>query len=61
MIMGEGWNQNVKKIRKLGFDVSYYENFDRDKYLKIMPSLEHRLYYGFDDGAMGFWMLWQQE
>ena len=53
-IMGAGWNDIVKQIRDLGFEVEYYEEFDRAIYKELMPSLDYWLYYGFDEGAMGY-------
>lgn len=53
-IMGDGWNAIVKQIRGLGFEVEYYEEFDRAIYKELMPSLDYWLYYGFDEGAMGY-------
>lgn len=53
-IMGEGWNSIVEKITRLGFKVAYYDCFDRRIYNELMPSLDYWLYYGFDEGAMGY-------
>lgn len=53
-IMGAGWNNIVGQIRQLGFEVEYYEEFDKDIYQELMPSLDYWLYYGFDEGAMGY-------
>lgn len=53
-IMGAGWNEIVEKMRKMGFEVEYFEDFDREIYKKLMPSLDYWIYYGFDEGAMGF-------
>lgn len=53
-IMGTGWNEIVEKIRKIGFEVEYFEYFDREIYKELMPSLDYWIYYGFDEGAMGF-------
>lgn len=53
-IMGSGWDDIVENIRKRGFEVDYYNNFDYDIYLKLMPSLDYYLYYGNDEGSMGY-------
>ena len=53
-IMGSGWDKIVEKIKEMGFEVDYYEEFDKEIYKKLMPSLDYWLYYGFDEGAMGF-------
>lgn len=53
-IMGSGWDEIVGHIRQLGFEVDYYAEFDRAIYNKLMPSLDYWIYYGFDEGAMGY-------
>lgn len=53
-IMGSGWAEIVCQLRKLGFEVMYYDEFDRETYLDLMPSLDYWIYYGFDEGAMGY-------
>lgn len=53
-IMGAGWEEIIRQIRQLGFEVEYYAEFDRKIYRELMPSLDYWLYYGFDEGAMGY-------
>lgn len=53
-IMGAGWDEIVCRIKKLGFEVDYYAEFDREIYKTFMPSLDYWIYYGFDEGAMGY-------
>lgn len=53
-IMGAGWDRIVEKIRNLGFEVEYYSEFDYDVYTKLIPSLDYYLYWGFDEGSMGY-------
>ncbi len=53
-IMGSGWKEIVWKLEQLGFEVDYYTEFDREIYKKLMPSLDYWIYYGFDEGAMGY-------
>lgn len=53
-IMGSGWKEIVAQIQKMGFEVEYYDEFDRYVYNQLMPSLDYWLYYGFDEGAMGY-------
>lgn len=53
-IMGAGWREIVEEIINLGFDVDYYENFDYDIYVELMPQLDYYLYYGNDEGSMGY-------
>lgn len=53
-IMGAGWDDIVDKMRKQGFEVEYYNDFDYNIYLKLIPSLDYYLYYGNDEGSMGY-------
>lgn len=53
-IMGAGWEKIVEQIRKLGFEIDYYSEFDRAIYHELMSSLDYWIYYGFDEGAMGY-------
>lgn len=53
-IMGSGWDDIVADIKKLGIQVTYYDEFDREQYVQLMPSLDYWIYYGFDEGAMGY-------
>lgn len=53
-IMGSGWDKIVTKIKKMGFNVEYYPQFDYQQYVKLIPSLDYYLYFSFDEGSMGF-------
>lgn len=53
-IMGAGWEKIVNGLRKLGFEVTYYPDFNLNIYYQLMLSLDYWLYYGFDEGAMGY-------
>lgn len=53
-IMGSGWDDIVSSIINMGFQVDYYKEFDYEKYIMLMPSLDYYLYWGFDEGSMGF-------
>ncbi len=53
-IMGSGWNHIVNLVRNMGFQVEYYDEFDYDEYVKLIPSLDYYLFWGFDEGSMGF-------
>ena len=53
-IMGSGWDIIVRQLRKLDFEVEYYNAFDKDIYRDLMTSLDYWIYYGFDEGAMGY-------
>lgn len=53
-IMGSGWEEIVEHIRERGFQVEYHNTFNREQYKELMQSLDYWIYYGFDEGAMGF-------
>jgi hypothetical protein len=53
-IMGYGWTPQVGKMRKEGFEVNYFEEFDYDEYMKLLSRLDYYLYLGNDEGSMGF-------
>ena len=53
-IMGSGWDETVNQMRDLGFEVEYYPEFDREIYKELMPSLDYWMFFGFDEGAMGY-------
>lgn len=53
-IMGAGWDDIVFSIINMGFHVDYYKEFDYEKYINLIPSLDYYLYWGFDEGSMGF-------
>jgi glycosyltransferase involved in cell wall biosynthesis len=53
-IMGAGWEEQVKTLRLAGFTVDHWNAFDRNEYLKLMPSLDYYLYLGMDEGSMGY-------
>lgn len=53
-IMGAGWDEIVHRLKLLGVEVQYYPDFDREMYMHIMPQFDYWLYYGHDEGAMGY-------
>lgn len=53
-IMGSGWDTIVKEMQELGFTVTYYAEFDYDKYISLIPQLDYYLFYGYDEGSMGY-------
>lgn len=53
-IMGSGWENIIEEIRGLGVEVDYYSEFDYDEYVKLVPSFDYFLYFGTDEGNMGF-------
>jgi hypothetical protein len=53
-IMGGGWDTIVDGLRERGFTVEYLDRFDRERYRTMMPQLDYYLYFGEDEGSMGF-------
>ncbi len=53
-IMGSGWDNIVSTIRNMGFETDYYNEFDYEAYTKLMPTLDYYLFWGFDEGSMGY-------
>ena len=53
-IMGSGWNNIVDAIKKMGFQTDYYDEFHYEEYIKLIPALDYYLFWGFDEGSMGF-------
>lgn len=53
-IMGSGWDRIVDSISEMGFEVLYYDRFDYDEYVKLIPALDYYLFWGFDEGSMGY-------
>lgn len=53
-IMGSGWKDIVDEVKAMGFQIDYYDEFDYEEYIKLIPSLDYFLYWGFDEGAMGY-------
>lgn len=53
-IMGSGWEDIIKQITGMGFEVEYHSEFDRTIYKDLISSLDYWIYYGFDEGAMGY-------
>lgn len=53
-IMGSGWKDIVAEVEKMGFQIDYYDEFDYEQYVKLIPSLDYFLYWGFDEGSMGY-------
>lgn len=53
-IMGSGWEDIVKEVKAMGFEIDYFNEFDYDQYTKLIPSLDYYLFWGFDEGSMGY-------
>lgn len=54
VIMGSGWEQIVEEIEKTGVEVEYHNEFDYDKYVNLVPTFDFFLYFGNDEGNMGY-------
>jgi hypothetical protein len=53
-VMGVGWSAIVEAMRERGLEVDYYESFDAEIYRAIVPTFDYYLYFGQDEGSMGF-------
>jgi hypothetical protein len=53
-IMGYGWSHITEKITQLGFEVNYFEDFQKETYTDLLIKCDYYLYMGFDEGSMGF-------
>lgn len=53
-IMGAGWQNIVAEMQSRGFEVDYYNEFDYVQYHELIPSLDYYLFFGFDEGSMGY-------
>ncbi len=54
IIMGAGWNDIVLKMRNLNFEVTYYDDFNHEKYITLMNEIDYYLFIGMDEGSMGY-------
>ena len=54
MIMGMGWEDVVEQLRKMKFEIDYFPDFDYVTYGKLISSLDYYLFWGFDEGSMGY-------
>lgn len=53
-IMGFGWAPIVAGMREKGFEVEYHEEFQYEKYMELISTLDYFLYLGKDEGSVGF-------
>ncbi len=53
-IMGSGWEEDVERLKSIGFEVEYYPAFDYEIYMNLIPTFDYFLYWGFDEGTMGY-------
>lgn len=54
IIMGAGWESIVQEMLDLGVETEYYNEFEYDKYIQIMGQLDYYLFFGTDEGSMGY-------
>ena len=54
VIMGAGWEDVISELTKLGLEIEYYPEFDKEKYNDLMTRLDYYCYFGFDEGSMGY-------
>lgn len=54
VIMGLGWEEIVNEIRNLGFEIDYYDKFDKQIYNKLIMDMDYYCYFGTDEGSMGY-------
>ena len=53
-IMGDGWDDIVTHMEKMGFEIEYYPMFDYQRYQEMIPELDYYMFFGNDEGSMGF-------
>jgi len=53
-IMGAGWGGVVEEMRRRDFSVNLYPAFDLKTYRELIPTLDFFVYFGHDEGSMGF-------
>jgi hypothetical protein len=53
-IMGSGWEAIIEGLRARGIEVDYRDEFDLPAYRALMPTFDYYLYFGQDEGSMGF-------
>jgi hypothetical protein len=53
-IMGSGWKSIVEQLRAMGFQVDLYDRFSRSRYENLFRSMDFYLYWGMDEGSLGF-------
>ena len=53
-IMSSGWKPIVKQLRAMGFQVDLYDRFVRSEYEDLFRSMDYYLYWGIDEGSLGF-------
>lgn len=54
VIMGTGWDKIIDEIKALGIETEYYPEFVYDTYINLVPTFDFFLYFGNDEGNMGY-------
>ncbi len=54
VIMGAGWEKVVERMAGSGFSVDLHSTFDLQRYRELIPELDYFVYFGNDEGSMGF-------
>lgn len=54
IIMGDGWDKIVSEMKNIGIETEYYNEFEYNKYVDIMSTLDYYLFFGMDEGSMGY-------
>lgn len=54
IIMGSGWDRIVEVMRNRELEVDYYPKFEYGLYHELISVFDYYLYFGFDEGSMGF-------
>ena len=44
----------MERLRDIGFEVEYYPKFDYEIYTNLMSTFDYFLFWGFDEGTMGY-------
>lgn len=53
-IMGSGWEEQVQILRERNVEVEYISDFNKAAYLCFFENMDYYLYFGMDEGSMGF-------
>lgn len=54
VIMGAGWANVIKRLNEMGFETDYFPDFEMNTYCSLIQSLDYYLFFGFDEGSMGY-------
>lgn len=54
VIMGANWESTIADLRSRHIVVTHFDQFDREQYIRLMPSLDYFLYLGMDEGSMAW-------